>query len=368
MFVQWWQWLFLKLWKTDEEKDLLLNAFWKHYKLTFTTLVTFWWAIFASFPIFYATSFGWAYLVWILLLFVFIIQAVSYEYRKKMNNFLWKKVYEYFLIINWLLWPLLLGVAVWTFFTWSNFSIETSNMVNPLASNYIISSWTSNFYWLEALWNMKNWAFITNISLWLILVFITRISAILYIIYHIDNSNIIKNSKKCLIINSILFLIFFLIFIIKLLTIPSFSYTWNSIDTTIINIESFWYLNNFLQMPIVSIMFILWVILFLLWIYLWYFKNSWKGFWINWLWTVLVVISILLIAWFSWTSFYPSLEPNLNDSLTIQNSSSSKYTLIVMSRVSLIIPFVIAYIIWAWIVISPKKMTKEDLSKELEQY
>ena len=364
MFVQWWQTLFFGLSKTEADKTLLINAFWKHYKLTFSVLVTFGWAVFASFPIFYAVSFGWAYLVWMAILFIFIIQAVAYEYRTKASNFLWQKTYEVFLFLNGLLWPLLLWVAVATFFTGSNFVIETSNLVNVNSTHHIISSWTTPFYWLEALWNSRELSFLTNISLGLLVVFLVRINANLYIINHISDKWILLRNDKCLKINTALFLVFFLIFILKLLTITWFNY--DSV-TGIINLEPYKYLHNLFSNWITFWMFIAWVSFFLLWIWLWMFKKSENWFWFAWFGTILVVMTLFILAWFNHTSFYPSLA-DLQSSLTIQNASASQYTLTAMSYVSLMVPFVLAYIIWAWRAISPKKMNKINLKKDLDIY
>lgn len=364
MFVQGWQTLFYCLAKTQKDKALIINAFGKHYKVTFTTLVTFWGAAFASFPLFYSTSFGWAYLVWMAILFMFIIQAVAYEYRTKASNFLWQKTYEVFLFLNGLLWPLLLWVAVATFFTWSNFIVEKTNLININATHHVISSWTTPFYGLEALWNTRELAFITNIALGLVIVFLVRIMANLYIINHIWEKTILKKNKKSLTINTVLFLVFFLIFVAKLLTISGFAY---NPETMLVSIEDYKYLYNLIQMPIVAIMFLVWAVLFLSWIALGLFKDSEKWFWISGIWTVSVVMSVFFLAWFNNTSFYPSLA-DLQSSLTIQNASSSMYTLVTMSYVSLITPIVLAYIVWAWRAISPKKMTKTSLAKDFDIY
>lgn len=364
MFVQWWQTIYNILWKTEKEKDLVLNAIWKHYKLTFSILVTFGWAAFASFPVFYATSFGWAYLVWMAILFLMIVQAVSYEYRSKKNNFLGKKTYDIFLMLNWFLVPLLLWVAVATFFTGSNFIVESSNLVNSMWNNIHISSWTTPFYWLEALWNTNQFAFITNISLWLAVTFLVQILALLYVIHHIKDKVLVERASKYLIPTSIIFLVFFLIFVFKILTI-----SWFAVDSdiSVINIESYKYLNNLINNYFTQFFFLLWTILVLIWIALWIFKKSRNWFWISWLWTFFVVLSVFLLAGLNNTSFYPSLV-DLQSSLTIQNASSSHYTLIVMSYVSLMLPFVLAYIIWAWNTIASKQMKVEDLETGLEHY
>lgn len=365
MFVQGWQAIYNLLWQTDKEKDLVLNAVWKHYKFTFSVLVTFGWAAFASFPIFYATSFGWAYLVWMAILFFMIIQAVAYEYRKRPNNFLWKKTYDVFLWANWFFVPLLLWVAVATFFTGSNFTVETSNLVNAFASHHVMTSWTTPFYGLEALWNLREYAFVTNISLWVAVAFLVQILALLYVIHHIKDKKIVDRAAKFLIPTSIIFLIAFLLFVFKLLTISGFSYDPN---TFVVSIEDYKYLNNLLASPITLILFLLWTVLVLVWIWWWVIKKCRASFWYAWLGSAFVVMSLFFLAWFNHTSFYPSLS-DLQSSLTIVNASSSKYTLVAMSYVSLMLPFVILYVVWAWNVIAWKAMTKAELAKkELDTY
>ena len=362
MFVQGGQAIYNILWKTPKEKDLVLNALWKHHKLTFSIFVTFGWAVFASFPVFYATSFWWAYLVWMAILFLMIVQAVAYEYRSKLNNFLGKKTYDIFLFLNWFLVPLLLWVAVATFFTGSNFIIETSNIVDYTGSNIHIASWTTPFYGLEALWNTKQFAFITNISLWLAVTFLVQILALLYVIHHISDKVLVERASKMLIPILWIFLVFFLTFVFKLLTISGFAST----DSWIV-IESYKYLHNLLDSWITYFLFAWWVFLVLTWIWLWIFAKSRNWFWLAGLGTFLFVISLFILAWFNDTAFYPSLV-DLNSSLTIRNASSSYYTLIVMSYVSLMLPFVLSYIIWAWKTIAWEQMKKTDLTKGLEKY
>ncbi len=362
MFVQWWQAVYNRLWKDDEEKSLILSAIWKHHKLTFSVLVTFWGAVFASFPIFYATSFGWAYLVWMAILFIFIIQAVAYEYRSKASNFLWKKTYDVFLWVNGFFWPLLLWVAVATFFTGSNFQIETTNLVDASAAHHMITTWTTPFYGLEALWNTNQNAFITNIALWLAVALLVQILALLYIIHHIDNKGITDRAVESIKIKSVVFLVVFLTFVYKLLTIKWYAYD----NNWVVSMESYKYLNNLLDSWITFALFWGGTILVLLGIWLGVFKKSRYWFWFSALWTFFVVISLFILAWFNNTAFYPSSD--LQSSLTIANASSSHYTLIVMSYVSLMLPFVLAYIIWAWKTIASKQMTKASLKKELEAY
>ena len=361
MFVQWGQAVYYRLWETQEEKSLILSAIWKHYKLAFSVLVTFWWAVFASFPVFYATSFGWAYLVWMAILFVFIVQAVSYEYRSKLSNFLGQKTYDVFLWVNGFFAPFLLWVAVATFFTGSNFTIETTNLINSNASHHIMTTWNTPFYGLEALWNTKQSAWLTNISLWLAVAFLAQILGLLYIIHHIKDKKIVERAVDSLKIKSIVFLIFFLIFVFKLLTISWFAYDTNGV----IFIEKYKYLHNLLASSITYSLFVWWVVLVLLGIWLWLTKNRY-AFWFAWAWTALVVICLFVLAWFNNTAFYPSYD--LQSSLTIENASSSYYTLIAMSYVSIMLPFVLAYIIWAWKTIASEPMTKASLKKELETY
>ncbi len=364
MFVQWWQAIFMTLWKTEKEKDLVLNAIWKHHKLTFSVLVTFGWAVFASFPVFYATSFWGAYLVWMTILFLFIAQSVSFEYRKKPNNALGQKTYDTFLFLNWFLVPLLLWVAVATFFTGSNFVVETSNMVNSMWNNIHITGWTTPFYGLEALWNTNQLAFITNIALWLTLAFLVQILSLLYVIHHIDDKVLVNRASKFLIPTTWVFLIAFLTFIFKLMTISGFAYDPN---TLIVSMENYKYLHNLLDSSIIYSLFMWGTFLVLLWIGLWVFAKSRNAFWFGWAWTFFVVLSVFLLAWFNNTAFYPSLA-DMQSSLTIVNASSSNYTLIVMSYVSIMLPFVLIYIVWAWNVIANKPMKKADLTKGLEKY
>jgi cytochrome d ubiquinol oxidase subunit II len=326
--------------------------------------VVFGGAVFAAFPSFYATTFGWAYLVWMAILFLMIVQAVSYEYRSKKDNFLWKKTYDIFLFLNWLLVPLLLWVAVATFFTWSNFVIETSNLVDYAWSNIHISSWTSPFYGLEALWNTNQLAFITNISLGLAVAFLVQVLALLYVIHHINDKVLVQRASKMLIPVSIIFLIAFLTFVFKIMTISGFAVDW---DLQIVNMENYKYFNNLLANHFTHFLFVSGTLLVLTGIWLGITKKSRNWFWISGLGTFFVVISLFLLVWLNNTSFYPSFA-DLESSLTIRNASSSHYTLIVMAYVSLMLPFVLAYIIWAWKIIAWEQMKKTDLKKGLEHY
>ncbi len=357
MFVQGGQTLIYKLGKTEDERTLIVNALGRKWELTFTTLVTFGGAFFASFPLFYSTSFGGAYWVWMIILFAFIIQAVSYEYRSKPNNFLGKKTYEVFLFINGAIGTILIGAAVSTFFTGSQFSVDKMNLLNISGDKMpIISSWENPFHGLEAIWTIEKLAFLQNLALGFSVFFLARVSGILFFINYIDNQSIVGRAKKTLKINSILFLVFFLFFLIRLMFMDGFAVTDGKVS-----IEANKYLHNLLEMPAILLLLLSGVILVLMGIYKTMFKNSSKGFWITSPGTVLTVFSLFLLAGFNNTAYYPSTF-DLQSSLTIQNSSSSHYTLTAMSYVSILVPFVVAYIWYVW-----KSMTKEKISmKEIE--
>jgi len=358
MFVQGGQTLIYKLGKTEDERTLIVNALGRKWELTFTTLVTFGGAFFASFPLFYSTSFGGAYWVWMAILFAFIIQAVSYEYRSKPNNFLGKKTFEVFLFINGAVGTILIGTAVATFFTGSQFSVDKMNLLRLSGSEMpIISSWETPFHGLEAVWTIEKLAFLQNLALGLSVFFLARISGILFFINYIDNQEIVERAKKTLKPNTALFLVFFLFFLIRLMFIDGFA-TKNGI----VSLEAHKYLHNLMDMPIVLVLLLSGVVLVLFGIYKTMFKNSSKGFWITSPGTVLTVLSLFLLAGFNNTAYYPSTF-NLQSSLTIQNSSSSHYTLTAMSYVSILVPIVVAYIWYVW-----KSMTKEKISmKEINE-
>ncbi len=348
LFVQGGQTLIYTLGKTDMERRLIVNSLGRKWEFTFTTLVTFGGAFFASFPLFYSTSFGGAYWVWMLILFAFIIQAVSYEFRSKPDNFLGAKTYETFLFINGLLGTILLGIAVATFFTGSEFSVNEMNF----------SKWEGAARGLELALNPH------NISLGLAVFFLARVLAILYFMNNIDDENIFSRSKKQLIYNAIPFLVFFLVFVIWLMFIDGFAYDPVSKK---VSYESFKYLHNFLQMPLVMIIFLLGVVFVLLGIGKSIFTICTKGIWVAGVGTILTVLALFLVAGFNNTAFYPSTY-DLQSSLTIENASSSKYTLKAMSYVSLMVPFVIAYIWYAWKLINNKKIDAEEMNEDIHIY
>ena len=356
LFVQGGQTLIYTLGKNESERTILVNALGRKWEFTFTTLVTFGGAFFASFPLFYSTSFGGAYWVWIAILFCFIIQAVSYEYRSKPNNFLGQRTFEVFLFINGLLGTILLGTAVATFFTGSLFSVTKMNLTN--IGNPVISSWQTPWHGLEAALNIH------NLSLGLAVFFLSRVLAILYFMNSVSNENIFSRAKKQLLINSIPFLVFFLTFVIWLVLRDGFAVNPKNGN---VSMESFKYLHNLLAMPIVLVLFITGVLLVLWGIFKSLITNYTKGIWFSGIGTVLTVLGLFLVAGYNNTAYYPSTF-NLQSSLTIYNSSSSKFTLSVMSVVSLLVPFVLAYIWHTWKLINGKKIDADEMKNEGHVY
>jgi cytochrome d ubiquinol oxidase subunit II len=348
MFVQGGETLFFNIAKNEEEKTLLVNTLGRKWEFTFTTLVTFGGAFFASFPLFYATSFGGAYWVWFAILISFVIQAVSYEFRKKPNNFLGAKTFETFLFINGLLGPILVGTAVGTFFNGAMFSLDDMKHV----------TWGSPLRGLEAVLTFH------NVALGLAVLFLTRILGLLYFMNSVDNEAIFARSKKQLLYNTVPFLVFFLYFVIALLFKDGFAY---EPATGAIAVESYKYLHNLLAMPINTIMLLVGVVGVLWGIISTLLKGGTKGIWFAGGGTVLTVWALLILAAFNHTSFYPSIF-DLQSSLTIENSSSSKFTLVAMSYVSLFVPFVLGYIWYAWKAMNNKKISTEELEQEHHVY
>jgi cytochrome d ubiquinol oxidase subunit II len=327
---------------------MIVNALGRKWEFTFTTLVTFGGAFFASFPLFYATSFGGAYWVWIAILFSFTIQAIAYEFRSKPDNVYGKRTFDIFLFLNGSLGPFLIGVAVATFFTGSKFTLNMMNQVE----------WKSQWYGLEALLNIR------NLALGFAVLFLARINGLLYIINVIDDEELISESRKKLLLNSLIFLLFFLFFVISLLFSTGFA---ADPATGKIIVEEYKYLHNFIQMPLVLILFLAGVIGVLYGIGMSVLRISTKGIWFTGAGTVFAVFSLFLVAGFNGTSFYPS-SYDLQSSLTIMNASSSLFTLKTMMYVSFIIPFVLAYIWYAWKAINSKKITKEEMSSDWHVY
>jgi cytochrome bd ubiquinol oxidase subunit II len=364
-FVQGGQTLIFTLGKNEPERKMLVNALGRKWEFTFTTLVTFGGAFFASFPLFYSTSFGGAYWVWMIILFAFVIQAVAYEFRTKPGNFLGQRTYEVFMIINGALGTILVGAAVGTFFTGSEFSVNKMNLTNLLAGgSTTISSWEGPAYGLESALNIQ------NLSLGLAVFFLARVLGILYFMNSIDNDQIFGRGKKHLLYNAVPFLVFFLLFVGLLLTKDGFAVIPDAARDPIlwkIQMEPYKYLNNYLQMPLVLIMFLVGVILVLWGITGSLLKDSSKGIWFAGAGTVLTVFSLFMVAGLNNTAFYPSTY-NLQSSLTIMNSSSSKFTLTAMSYVSLMVPFVVIYIIYAWRSLNRKKIDSAEMEADSHAY
>lgn len=351
MFVQGGQTLIYTLGKTENERTMIINILGHKWELTFTTLVTFGGAFFASFPLFYSTSFGGAYWVWMAILLAFVIQAVAYEYRKKEGNVLGQRTFEIMLFINGALGTILIGTAVGTFFNGSLFSVDKGNLAQVYDS--AISRWQTPFHGLEA---VLNWH---NVALGLAVFFLARVLGILFIVNGISSNDIFNRAIKQMWYNAIPFLVFFLAFVGGLLLKDGFAF--DPANGTV-SMESYKYLHNFIEMPVVALIFLAGVVLVLSGIIKFLFMRSNKGIWFTGAGTILAVFALFLIAGFNNTAYYPSTY-DLQDSLTIRNSSSSHYTLTAMSYVSLFVPVVIAYIYWAWSSMNKKQMTEEDLNE-----
>lgn len=337
LFVQGGQSLLFQLGKTEAQRQLLLESTGKKWELTFTTLVTFGGAFFASFPLFYSTSFGGAYWVWMLILLCFVLQAVSYEYQMRKGNLLGKKTYRIFLLINGIAGPVLLGTAVGTFFNGAEFIVNKEQL--SVLSMPVISQWATPWHGLEAVLN------IWNVCLGIAVFFLARVLAILYFMNNIDDESIRSQSWNRLLPESISFLLFFLAFLAHWLIADGFAV---NPDTQEIFMQPYKYALNLLQMPYVTGILLVGVILVLWGIGKTYLNPSYReGIWFSGTGTVLTVLALLLCAGWNHTAYYPSIT-DLQSSLTLQNSCSSPFTLKVMSYVSILIPFVLAYIFYAW--------------------
>lgn len=359
MFVQGGQTLIYTLGKTEPERKMIVNTLGRKWEFTFTTLVTFGGAFFASFPLFYSTSFGGAYWVWMIILFAFVVQAVSYEFRTKPNNFLGQRTFEAFLFINGALGTILIGAAVSTFFTGSEFVVDKLNLTN--LANPVISRWEGPAHGLEAVLNWR------NVTLGLTIFFLARVLGILYILNSVNQEAIAKRGHKQLWINAIPFLVLFLTYVFALMLSKGFAI---DPETGRVFTEPYKYWHNLIGMPVVAVIFVVGVLMVLygILIPLFRFKAcSSKGIWFAGPGTVLTVFALFLLAGFNDTSYYPSTS-DLQSSLTILNSSSSHYTLIAMSYVSLLVPFVLAYIAYSWWAINRKKITEEEMEEDGHAY
>lgn len=347
-FVQGGQTLIYTIGKNEGERSLLVNTLGRKWEFTFTTLVTFGGAFFASFPLFYATSFGGAYWVWMIILFFFVIQAVSYEFRRKPANFLGTKTYETFLFLNGALGTILLGTAVGTFFNGAMFSLNDMNQVN----------WETPYRGLEAVLNFH------NVALGLSVFFLSRVLGALYFLNSVESEPVADRSRRQVIYNTVPFLVFFLFFLIRLLLMEGYAY---EAESGKVFLEEFKYLHNLIQTPVVAVLLLAGVVAVLWGIGITVLKKSGKGIWYSGGGTVLTVLSLFLLAGLNRTAFYPSAF-DLQSSLTIETASSSKFTLVAMSYVSLFVPFVVAYIWWFWKAMNNKKISAEEIGEDSHAY
>lgn len=354
-FVQGGNALIFLVGKKEDERQLIVNSTGRKWELTFTTLVTFGGAFFASFPLFYSTSFGGAYWVWILILITFVLQAVSYEFQSKAGNILGKNTFRAFLTINGCLGPLLIGTAVGTFFTGSNFIVNKDAVMD--VGSPTISRWCSSWHGLEAV------TVPFNVEFGLMVMFLSITLGALYMINNISDESVNKRLRKSIIFSFIGFLIFFIAVVINFIVMEGFAVDENGV----VSMEKGKYINNYLEMPLVMAMLLIGAILLVIAVALTLFKKGYKrGIWFAGPGTILAVISLFLIVGYNGTAYYPSVA-DIQDSLTLSNSCSSEFTLKTMAIVSLIIPFVVAYIAYFWRKMDKKSITKEELENS-EKY
>ena len=362
MFVQGGNSLLFQIGKTAEERRMLVNSTGRKWEFTFTTLVTFGGAFFASFPLFYSTSFGGAYWLWMTILFSFVLQAVSYEFQNKLGNLLGTKTFQSFLVINGILGPLLLGGAVATFFDGSNFLVQKENIANEFQP--IISQWANRSHGLDALLD------IWNVVFGLAVVFLSRILGALYYINNVNDEIIRQRSRKQVLFNTGLFLVFFLAFVFHLLLKDGYAYNPESGE---IFIEPNKYFHNLfgsfplLALFLIGVIFVLNGVSFTFVVKKKDGSPNTQGIWHTGIGTVMAVLALLLCAGYFNTAYYPS-NVDLQSSLTIQNSCSSEFTLRTMFYVSLLIPFVLAYIVYAWRAMDKKKIDREEIAQDEEAY
>lgn len=349
LFVQGANTMIFSIGKTAEERRLVINSTGRKWEFTFTTLVTFGGAFFASFPLFYSTSFGGAYWLWMLILFSFVIQAVSYEFQNKMGNFLGARTFQVCLVINGVVGPLLLGGAVATFFDGSNFVVDKMNITDSLQP--VISRWANGSCGLDALLD------IYNVIFGVAVLFLARTLGLLYMINNIDDETLRGRMRRSLLWNAGAFLVFFLIFFVHVLLKDGYAYN----AAGVIAMEPMKYLHNLLGQPLVLAILLIGVVMLLLGIVLTLMRPSFvKGVWCSGIGTVVAVTALFLMAGWNNTAYYPS-NADLQSSLTITNSCSSEFTLQTMAVVSLLVPFVIAYICYAWRSIDSRKLSREEL-------
>ena len=352
MFVQGANSMLFSLGRTEAERRLLVNSTGRKWEFTFTTLVTFGGAFFASFPLFYSTSFGGAYWVWMIILFSFVAQAVSYEFQNKLGNLLGARTFQTMLVINGVVGPLLLGMAVATFFNGANFVVDKMNLT--VFSQPVISHWANASGGLDAV--ADPW----NVVLGLAVLFLSRVLGLLYTKNNINDEVLSLRISRRLIIEAACFLVFFLLFLVRTLFKDGFAYNPSTGD---IFIEPQKYLNNLIAMWYVALTLVFGVVLVLYGIVRTIYNKVYIfGIWFAGIGVVMVVLSLLLCAGWNNTAYYPSIA-NLQSSLTIANSCSSEFTLHTMAVVSLLIPFVLAYIVYAWRCIDKKKLDHDEISR-----
>ena len=340
--------------QTEEGRRLVYNSTGRKWEFTFTTLVTFGGAFFASFPLFYSTSFGGAYWLWMIILFTFVLQAVSYEFQNKIGNILGPKTFQFFLTLNGIVGPLLLGGAVATFFEGSNFIVEKNNLIDPDALTPIISRWANASHGLDALLNP--WVLVLGFAV----VFLARVLGILYVINNVNDEEIRSRGRVRLIGAAVPFLLLFVAYLIHLLLKDGFAVD----NFERIYMEPYKYLNNFIDMWYLTVVLLIGVVLVLFGIGKTILSKTYiGGIWSAGIGTVLTVLALLLCSAWNNTAYYPSTA-DLQSSLTIQNSCSSEFTLTTMFWVSLLVPFVLAYIVYAWRAIDAKKLDKEELKTD----
>lgn len=350
LFVQGGNSMLFTVGKTEDERRLMVNSTGRKWEFTFTTLVTFGGAFFASFPLFYSTSFGGAYWLWMIILFSFVLQAVSYEFQSKAGNLLGKNTYRFFLVLNGVIGPVLLGGAVATFFTGSAFYIDKDNMADTVMP--VISRWANAGHGLDALLNP--WNVVLGIGVF----FLSRVLGLLYFINNIADDMLVARCRRMLRPNAVIFLLFFLTFLTRTLLADGYAVR---PDTGEVYMEPFKYLHNFLSMPLVSLLFVAGVAGVLWGIGRTLMRPAYyKGIWFAGAGTVLTVLAMLLVAGYNHTAYYPSTV-DLQSSLTLANSCSSRFTLEVMAWVSVLVPFVLAYIWYAWRSIDRSKISTGEM-------
>ena len=340
--------------QTEEGRRLVYNSTGRKWEFTFTTLVTFGGAFFASFPLFYSTSFGGAYWLWMIILFTFVLQAVSYEFQNKIGNFLGPKTFQFFLTLNGIVGPLLLGGAVATFFEGSNFIVEKNNLIDVDAITPIISRWANASHGLDALLNP--WVLVLGFAV----VFLARVLGILYVMNNVNDEDIRSRGRSRLIGAAVPFVILFVAYLVHVLLKEGYAVN----EFGFIYMEPYKYLTNFLDMWYLTVILLIGVVLVLFGIGKTILSKDYVGgIWPAGIGTVLTVLALLLSCAWNNTAYYPSTA-DLQSSLTLSNSCSSEFTLTTMFYVSLLVPFVLAYIIYAWRAIDSKKLTKDEIKTD----